>query len=88
MTTTTSNKPAATLRDGRLKATVWKNTGEKGTFHRVDFSRSYQDAKGDWHDSTSFSGTELLRLSHLALKAYDKVAELRSPDDAGEDADQ
>ena len=68
MTTTTTNKPAATLRDGRLKATIWKNTGEKGTYHRVDFSRSYQDAKGDWHDSNRFSGTELLRLAHLATQ--------------------
>ena len=88
MFTNSTNKPAATLRDGRIKATIWRNAGEKGTFHRVDFSRSYQDAKGDWHDSTSFSGTELLRLSHLAAKAYDKVAELRTPDDVGDDADQ
>jgi hypothetical protein len=78
---TTNNKPAFTLRDGSLKATIWKNFGEKGNFYSVNFGRTYTDAQGNFRDSDSFSGSELLRLAHLASKAYDHVAALREADD-------
>ena len=72
-----NNKPTATLRDGRIKATIWKQNSDKGDFFRVTFSRSYKDEAGNWHDSDSFSGTELLRLAHLATKAFDQTNDLR-----------
>jgi hypothetical protein len=37
---------------------------------------SYKDSKGDLQDINSFSGTQLLRLSRLAGKAYDGTAKL------------
>lgn len=84
-----NNKPQATLRDGALKATIWKNQAENGTFYSVDLSRTYQDEQGDYHDSHSFSGSELLRIAHLASKAYDQITDLRSADKepADEEAD-
>lgn len=75
-----ANTPIDTLREGRLKAAIWRNTGDKGNFYSVTFSRSYQDDAEKWHDSDSFSGTELLRLSRLAGKAYDRVNALRQSD--------
>src|SRR5690606_4598065 len=72
-----NNKPTATLSDGRSKATIWKQNSDKGDFFRVTFSRSYKDEAGNWHDSDSFSGTELLRLAHLATKAFDQTNDLR-----------
>jgi hypothetical protein len=74
---TTTTKPVSTIRDGSLKATVWRNKGEKGDFHSVRFTRTWRDDQGTFHDSDSFSGTELLRLAHLAAKAYDQLASLR-----------
>lgn len=79
--TTTTTKPAATIRDGSLKATVWRNKGEKGDFHSVRFTRTWRDDQGTFHDSDSFSGAELLRLAHLATKAYDQLASLRETSD-------
>lgn len=73
----TKNKPIETLRDGSLKATIWKNTHEKGDFYSVQFSRTYKDSGGNWQDGQSFSGSELLRLARLATKAYDRTSELR-----------
>jgi hypothetical protein len=70
-------QPEDTLRDGLLKATIWKNEGEKGAFYSVNLSRSYQDDAGNYHDSESFSGSELLRIAHLAGRAYDRISELR-----------
>jgi hypothetical protein len=79
MTTSTTTKPAKTIRDGALKATIWKNAGEKGEFFSVRFSRTWKDEQGNLHDTDSFSGSELLRLSHLAAKAYEEVGVLRQP---------
>ena len=72
-----ANKPTDTLRDGNLKATIWRNESEKGAFFSVNLTRSYKDDAGNYHDSDSFSGTELLRIAHLAGKAYDRISALR-----------
>lgn len=76
--TTQNNKPQATLRDGALKATIWKNQTENGTFYSVDLGRTYQDEQGNYHDAHSFSGSELLRIARLSGRAYDAIAELRA----------
>ena len=65
-----NNKPLHTIRDGSLKATVWKNESEKGPWLSVDFSRGYRTRDGDWRDTSSFRGDDLLKLSFLAQKAY------------------
>ena len=81
---TQSNKPIDTLRDGAIKATIWKNPikngAEQGVFYSVDFSRTYRDEAGNYHDSHSFSGTEPLQIARLATVAYDRIAELRRVD--------
>ncbi|MCZ6851295.1 MAG: hypothetical protein O7F17_06610 [Planctomycetota bacterium] len=33
-----------------------------------------KDDAGDYHDSDSFSGSDLLRISHLATRAYDAIS--------------
>ncbi len=83
--TTTTNQPIDRLRDGALKATIWENEGPKGTFYSVEFSRTYQDEHGNFQDARSFSGSELLRLAHLAIKAYDRISTLRQSQDGPED---
>lgn len=95
MTTTTntnstgSNKPLATVRDGAIKATIWTNPTDKGGVRfSVELSRSYTDAQGKWHDTHYFGRNELLRVAHLAGKAYDAIAQLAAAepttDEAGE----
>lgn len=78
--TTEKQTPARTLRDGAIKAVIWRNDGEKGTSYSVQFWRSYKDASETWHEVNGFSGTELLKVAHLAGKAYDAIARLRSDD--------
>lgn len=78
-TVKSNNKPADTIRDGSLKATIWKNFSENGTFYSVEFSRTYKQGE-TFKDSHSFSGSEPLQLARLANKAYDRIAELRSAD--------
>ena len=73
----TKNQPEVTLRDGAIKATIWKNEGENGVFFSVEFSRTYSDEKGNPKDTSSFSGSQLLKLARIAQKAYDRTAQLR-----------
>ena len=71
-----TNKPVDTLRDGFIKATIWKNTNEKGDFYSVDLSRTYKDGE-ELKDTHSFNPSDLLKVSRLAEKAYDRIGELR-----------
>ncbi|UFP94629.1 hypothetical protein [Gloeobacter morelensis] len=72
-----SNGPADVLRDGNIKATIWKNERENGPSYNTTFARTWQDESGAYRDSHSFSGTELLRVSELARGAYARTNELR-----------
>ena len=49
-----ANTPETTLRDGNIKATIWKNFGDKGNFFTVTLTRTYTDEGGKYHDSNSF----------------------------------
>ncbi len=82
--TTTTNKPIDRLRDGSLKATIWANPHEQGIRYSVELSRTYKDDAGNYQDARSFSGAELLRIAHLAGKAYDRVSALRQSQDGPE----
>lgn len=79
--TTSNAKPASTIRDGAIKATIWRNQGEKGDFHSVRITRTWKDEQGNYHDSDRFTGAELLRVAHVATKAYEQLASLRQSED-------
>jgi hypothetical protein len=81
-----NNPPRDTLRDGNLKASIWRNeSSEKGSFYSASLSRTYKDQNGELRDTHSFAGNELLRVSELARKAYDRTQELRREDRSGAD---
>ena len=89
MSKETKTRPVETLRDGSIKAAIWRNESENGPFHGVTFARTYTDDKGELHDTDSFSGTQLLRLCRLADKAYDRTAKLtKAARDVDESEDQ
>jgi len=80
MTQTENNRPADTLFDGSLKASIWANANNEGQVrYTVELSRSYKDANDQWQSSNSYSGSELLRIARLAEMAYTRIAELRRP---------
>jgi hypothetical protein len=73
----TPNKPVQDFKDGRLKATVWANEGENGTYHAVTLSKIYEDKEGRLQESHSFTGSELLRIAELAREAHAFTRDLR-----------
>lgn len=70
-------KPDETLRDGALKAVIWRNEGENGAFFSVTLAKTYKDDRGQYQDTHSFSAGDLLRVSELSRQAYGRVNELR-----------
>ena len=72
-----ANQPADVIRDRDLKATLWRNEGDKGPYYATELARTYKDDEGNLRDASSFIGTDLLRVSELARKAYDRTSELR-----------
>ncbi len=78
--TTKTNKPVQTLRDGNIKATLWRNEGDKGPFYSVQFIRTYKDSEDNYQDTDSFTNGDLLKLSRLGVRVYDAIAKLRVDD--------
>lgn len=76
MATEKNQQPVVKLRCYPVQAAIWRNETKNGPFHTVTFSRVYKDDNGDYKDTSSFSGPELLLLAHLAPKAYDRAEKL------------
>ena len=67
-------QPANTLRCGNIKATIWENTSEKGSFFATTFSRPFRDQFGAWCNGTSFGLNDLEALVTVAREARDWMA--------------
>jgi hypothetical protein len=88
METNTKKRPIDTLRDfGGPKASIWQDDGPNGSRFSVTLARIWRSKEdGSFHDSTTFSGQELLQLSRLLHKAYDRIAELKTAKGEGDDS--
>ena len=75
-----TNQPAFKLRDGAITVTVWKNTTEDGkTIYNVDAPvRGYTDDNGQWKDSHSFAGGDVLRAANLLTVAHNRILDLKA----------
>ncbi|MEM9238474.1 MAG: hypothetical protein AAGB07_00735 [Pseudomonadota bacterium] len=71
----TKQRPQETLREGSLKAAIWRNEGENGPYHSVTVSRTYKDRDGNLQDTQSFRPKDLLGLSELARRAHHNANE-------------
>lgn len=72
-----STPPTSVIRDGSLKATIWENQGEKGTYFTTTFAKTYRDPqRGDLRDTHAFSQNDLARLNILTQEAHAKTREL------------
>lgn len=69
--------PEDTLREGPLKATIWRNEGEKGAYRTTEYTRSYQDKDGNWRDTHAMRESDHLPLRHLSGRAHDRVVALK-----------
>jgi len=79
-----ANPPVHTVRYGAVKAVVWENQTQHGTMHNVTVSRSYRDEQGEWQESSSFGGDDLLPLAKALDAAHSWIHENRQKDKESE----
>lgn len=69
------------IADGRVKVNIWTNQGKNGRpIYSVQPKSSYRDNDGTWHDTTSFTGAEILQLQQLLGVAYERIRSLKQDD--------
>ncbi|WOI52571.1 hypothetical protein [Parvularcula sp. LCG005] len=68
--------PEATIQDGAIKATIWRNEGDNGPYFATTITRTYRDAAGNPKETNSLVGTDLLRAAELARGAYARSRKL------------
>jgi len=69
--------PIDKLRSGNLTATIWLNFDAKSNpFFSCTLARSYTDQDENWHETTSFGRSDLLRVAKLADQAHSRIEEL------------
>jgi hypothetical protein len=77
-------------RFGKLKATVWQRTSDKGAWFNVTLSRTYKDGSGGWQNASSFGVRDLLEVGKLCDMAhswiYREFAKERARNGRGSDA--
>lgn len=85
---TERNKPDHVVRDGSLKAAIWKNRSDDGSYYTVTLAKTYKDQDGNLRDTQSFYQSDLLRIAELGRETYGKIRDLRreqSRDHAADD---
>ena len=60
-----SNTPAHKIRRGVLQVTIWRNTGDKGTWYSVIPSRGYKAGDDAWKETDSLNADDLLPMAKL-----------------------
>jgi len=60
-------KPVQTLREGRVRASIWENESKNGPFLSVTFDRTYKEGE-EFKSSYSFSYSDLLNFTKVVAK--------------------
>ncbi len=63
------DRPVHEIRNGAVKATIWRNRTKDGHMHNVVFSRIYKDGE-EWKTSRSFSQSQMFNLERCILDAH------------------
>ena len=69
MDTNTKTKPAHSIREADVKATIWRNHSEKGDYFNVTLSRTFKDEKDNLKDTHSFGVHDLAKIEMILRQA-------------------
>ena len=64
------SKPAHKIRNGVLQVTIWRNSGDKGSWYSLTSSRSYKQGEDDWKETDSLNADDLLPMAKLLDLAH------------------
>jgi hypothetical protein len=74
------SKPAHKIRSGALQVTIWRNTGEKGTWYSVNPTRSYKQGDETWKETDSLGSDDLLTMAKLLDLAHTWITHQQQAD--------
>lgn len=69
---TNTNKPVHTVKLGRIRASIWKNTGQRGTWYNVTIGRLFKRGE-KFEESPSFSRDDLPLVEVAASQAFEWI---------------
>ncbi|OWK35451.1 hypothetical protein [Fimbriiglobus ruber] len=75
--------PAIKFRDGTLQVTIWRNTGDKGTYYSATPARSYKSGDDAWKQTESLTADDLLAMAELLREAYTWIKAQKRADAKG-----
>jgi len=63
-------KPVHEIRRGSVKALIWENAGDKGTFYKFTVQRLYK-AGAEWKTTASFGAQDIPKLATVLVLVED-----------------
>jgi hypothetical protein len=73
------SKPTHKIRNGTLQVTIWRNSGEKGSWYSVTSSRGYKQGD-DWKETDSLNFDDLLAMAKLLDLAHTWIVSQQQAD--------
>jgi hypothetical protein len=61
--------PAHEIRSGAIRAVIWKNETDKGTWYSTNITRSYK-AGEEWRETSHYNRDDLLVVSKVSELAF------------------
>lgn len=65
-----TQKPVHTIQLSKIRAAIWANESDKGTWYNVTVTRTYRDSEDKPQDSTTFGRDDLLLVAKAADQAH------------------
>jgi hypothetical protein len=72
--------PAHKIRIGNLTATIWRNTGDNGTWYSVQPKRSYKTGDDEWRETDALGVDDLLPMAKLLDQAHTWITDQMAAD--------
>lgn len=80
---TQKTPPVARIQRGAIGAAIWRRLNKDNVaLYSVTIRRAYKDDSGNWQNSDSFSGDDLLVVAAVMQIAWEKIHRLRAEDRA------
>ena len=67
-------EPEKTFKAGAVRAAIWTNRSERGSYRTVQLTRSYKDGHGSWKQSSTLRISDLPRATLVLNKAYEYLS--------------
>ena len=74
--------PAHKIRIGTLQATIWRNSGDKGTWYTVNLTRGYKVEEG-WRETDNLGFDDLLTAAKLLDQSHSWITHQLEADRKG-----